>query len=88
MLHQKGQGRVDGRLLDDMVVVEHEREGLGNADHIIEHGGQNGLDRRRLGCGRTEQQERQVAKTIAKLLYGRDDVAPKPQWIIVGRVQR
>src|SRR5260370_20743621 len=87
MLHELGQGTMDGWRLDHMVVIEHEREVLSRPSHeVVGEQRQHGLWFRRLW--EAEQSERTSAKVGVKRLQGGNEIREETRGLIVLRLKR
>ena len=86
VLQQEGHPVLDLARLDDVVVVEHQHDVVRDGVEVVEQGGEDRLDRRRLG--RLQERERVVADPGRGRLERGDDVRPEHRRIVVALVER
>ena len=77
---------MDRRRLDELVVIQQERDLLGPGDQLVDEGGHDRLQRRRLGPA--EQWGEPLANGDPRPVQGRGDIPPEPHRIVVAGVQR
>ena len=84
VLEQEGHGAVDGKLLDEVIIVEDQDNMLWQGTHVVDEFHQDCVDGRRLG--RLEVQ-RCGAEAGMQCVQRSEDVAPELCRIILAAVQ-
>jgi hypothetical protein len=85
-LQQQGEAAVDRRRLDEVVVVQHQRQLSGPGDQLVDDGGHHRLQRGRLGPA--QQRGEPLADRDPRPVQRGGDVAPEPHRVVVAGVQR
>jgi len=85
-IQQQGETGVDRWRLDELVVVQQERDLLGPGDQLVDEGGHDRLQRGRLGPA--EQRGDPLANVDPRPVQRRDDIPPEPHRIVVSGIQR
>ena len=86
MVDKKGDSVVDGLSVDDMVVVEHQHEIVGNGADLIQQSPEQHFDRWRLS--RAQQGQCALAHPGMYLLQRGDEVGPEERGVIVALIKR
>lgn len=88
VLQQEGHPVVDLGRVDDVVVVEHLHDVVGEGAQIVEQSGEDRLGRR---SGRRQERQRSLAELVRRSGHrrqGGDQVRPEPRGIVVPPVER
>ena len=86
VLQQKGQGLVDRRSIDGVVVVQHQEEAIWQGRKVVEHGRQDRLGWRRLRG--LERGQRALSHGRGDRLQRGDQISQETGWVAVPFVQR
>src|SRR5215813_12171803 len=88
MLNEEGQRLVNGRIVDQMIVIEdeHERRTLRYGSQVIEQRSQYGRERWRLRC--VQHSQRELAEGSYAATQRGDSRDPEMSQLVVQRIQR
>jgi len=73
VLEQEGHAGLEVRAVHEVVVVQHQVEVVGRVGELVDHGGEDALDR---WLARLQQRQRAGAGAWRHRLQGRDQVGP------------
>ncbi len=86
MVEQKGEGRINRRRVNGVVVVEDEDKRVGDGRNVVQQGGEQGLLGRRLG--RLQRRQHACAHARGDRLQRGDEIRQKADRVAVAFVKR
>src|SRR5262245_15316849 len=85
MVEQKGEGLVNGRIFDDMVIIQDQGKFLAESHYVVEHGCQDEVEGGWLR--RLEQVEGILAELAVQHLNSANQIEPEARRIVVAFIE-
>ena len=86
MVKEKTNGFMDRLGADDMVVIQHQGEGVVKFVQIVDQAGQEGLERR--GLGGPQVSERRLSQARLQRPQRSNDIGQEARWVIIIILER